>query len=217
MRVAEYIFSKLWEYLFDNEHYLDAYLEIATEYEADYREYHNFSHIEEMVIYLWEAEWPKGAEGEREKFTAILAAFFHDFDNPRHKYAEIVSGALCRSYAWAWANENQFASQLTFRSIVEDADRAICDTATHVSETLVGQMLIDADLRRFVTGDWRKWARQIRLEYGEHSDEDFNAGRLAVLNKFRFRKPFFYFAQHEDCEAYRRLDEQIAELENQSG
>lgn len=217
MRVAEYIFSKLWWYLFENYDWKDAWEEIEGKYLESFRSYHSVDHIEEMMLYLWEADWPRNAEGEKQKYAAILAAAFHDFQNPRDKWAERMSATWLQLWMLGWAQENEPVDLPTFWWIFEHCAEAVAETETHSSTSLVGQMLIDADLRRFITGYWQEWARQIREEYSEYSDEDFNAGRMEVLKKFRARSPFFYLAQHDDCEAYRRLDEQIAALEISNG
>lgn len=218
MRVAEFIFSEMWEYLFEGENgdHKEAYRELEEEYTLLYRDYHDINHIEEGVLYLYKFDkWPEGATGLRMKWTSILAFFYHDFDNPRNTEAEIKSALKMQAIVIDWMDYTIYPPKHIFARVmgmVDHAYNAIVDTATHESSTIIGQMVIDADLMRFVEGDWRVWSQQIRNEYREYSDEAFNAGRRVVLERFRRRSPFFYFVQHRDCDAYRNLDEQIAEL-----
>jgi predicted metal-dependent HD superfamily phosphohydrolase len=217
MRVAEYIFGKLWDYIFDGEEgtYNDAYDKIVDRYTGPNRFYHDLNHIEEGVLYLYEfPHWPKGVTGERMKFTAILAFFYHDFVDPIATAAEIKSALAMQTEVYEWV-DCLVGNDAYNRAIgmVDIAYTAICDTETHISDSMVGKMVVDADLMRFVEGDWRVWAEQIRKEYAHHPDELFNPGRRIVLEHFRSRSPFFYFVQHRDCDAYRKIDEQLAELD----
>lgn len=214
--MSELVFKKLWAELFDYAgadvipgDWQAAYERTIAPYNDLSRSYHNLDHVEEMVLYLYDYPgWPLTAIGQREKFTAIAAAFFHDYVDPRSPEAELLSAEACLREMMSWGIVKPTTHLMV---IATNASKAILTTKDHVGYSVVEQMLIDADLQRFVTGDWRVWANQIRLEYADVPEALFNEGRLAVLERFRSRSPFFYLAQHQDCEAYRRLDEQIAE------
>lgn len=214
MRVAEFIFSELWDYMFDgtNGDHKEAYAQIEGEYTRGFRHYHNLDHIEEGVLYLYTHKgWTDGVIGQSMKYTSILAFFFHDFVNPRNEDAELESALAMREFVIDWTPEPS-EHFIKIDGMTTRAYYAICATKDHISDSVIGQMVVDADLMRFIEGDWRVWADQLRKEYAEHPDEAFNAGRRIVLERFRSRSPFFYFVQHRDCDAYRQIDEQLAEL-----
>lgn len=185
-----------------------AWDELVCAYSEEYRHYHNLDHIEEVVCFL-NTNYPY----QETKDLILFAGFYHDFYNTKDKLAEELSALHGYTVYAAAAGYNVEDDQLDqFLRNGQFIHAAIMATKTHETEILEYQYLVDADLQRFRAED-NIYADQIRLEYAEHSDEVFNAGRPIVLNRFLNREPFFYnCGETENMEAKANIQRQLDEL-----
>ncbi len=175
----------------------EAWDDLVEVYSHPGRVYHDFSHIEEMVLWLW-ANYPVDAS----IWAILYAAFYHDYVDTKSKTAEFDSAAIA-----ADKMSNGAFNPTDVRLVAE----AIMATATHQSDDVRIQYLIDADLLRFTCED-NRYADQIREEYAEHPDEAFNNGREGILEHFGARDPFFYHAEGSEA-ALANIARQLAELD----
>lgn len=179
---------------------------IKASYQYETRHYHDLEHIYEMVIWLCD-NYP-----DEESLALMLwCAFYHDLVTPSSKYAEEDSACyavsvfvLNSAYCGTWVVDSIIIQQKA-RWI----NRTILATKGHKSDDESIQWFIDADLQRFRCPD-NRYADQIRLEYPQHSDEIFNAGRKNILEQYRAREPFFYHSEGAD-EARDSIDRQLNE------
>lgn len=210
------IFKDAWNWLSGQDleygHYsLCTYIEEIHNDPAT-RGYHDFCHITEVAQYL-DAQM---FTSEDAKWPMIFAGFFHDIGLPSRPGAVELSASFAVSTLELMRlNDALPGAPVHDPNVVETIRAAIVATADHQSSDYDIQHLIDADLERFCRGDPQVWAEEIQYEYREHPADKFNAGRKAVLQKFRARTPFYY--HHEgglsDEVAYQNIDMQLNELD----
>jgi predicted metal-dependent HD superfamily phosphohydrolase len=152
----------------------DGGAEILARYAEPARRYHDVSHLRAVLA----AVAALSAEAE-DVHAVTLAAWFHDavYDVRRGDNEE--QSALLA--------EGLLATAGVDTALVREVARLVRLTATHdpVRGDANGAVLCDADLS-VLAGDeeaYRAYAYAVRAEYGEVSDEDFRAGRIAVLDR----------------------------------
>lgn len=149
---------------------------IEAVYSADWRRYHDWNHVLEMVHFC-RTRW----EGTREGLDELVAAcVFHDFcmdtRNPKgvneSRSAAQAIHSLLVVREWSIERTMRVANM-----ILESIDhRTSMDDQT--------QTFLEADLERFTTDDQPYWDAQVRLEYPHVTDEQWLAGRERVLDHY---------------------------------
>lgn len=164
------------------------------------RGYHDLQHLTDVLDRIAEL----GGADNRE---LVLAAWFHDavYDGARDD--EERSAALA-------------AASLAGSGVdVDEVVRLVLVTVSHAPAEgdLAGEMLSDADLGILAAPPARyaAYVSGVRADYEHLSDEEFRAGRLAVLSDLAERPELFRTAHaraHWDGAARANLAEEIAAL-----
>jgi predicted metal-dependent HD superfamily phosphohydrolase len=172
---------------------------LVAAYSAD-RGYHDTRHLGEVLDRLDEL-------GEGEDTEVVLAAWFHDAVYDGRPDAEERSAQLAEAElqdSGVDAAEVARLVRLTEHHDPEPGDRS-------------GEALCDADLAILAASPdrYREYTAGVRREYATHSDDEFRAGRLAVLEELASRKALFrtaYAREHWEPRARANLAQEIADL-----
>jgi predicted metal-dependent HD superfamily phosphohydrolase len=159
--------------------------ELLSAYADPARCYHDTRHLTEVLDRLDElAEAGAGYD----RIAVVLAAWFHDAVYDGRPDAEE------RSAAWA---ETALAGQEP--ALVGEVARLVRLTESHrpASDDRNGCALSDADLAILAASPERyaEYVADVRREYAHVSDDDFRAGRVAVLSDL-LAKPRLYHTAH---------------------
>ena len=171
--------------------------ELIAAYADPARGYHDTRHLTEVLDRLDElAEAGAGFD----RIAVGLAAWFHDAVYDGRPDAEE------RSAAWA---ETALAGQEP--ELVGEVARLVRLTETHrpASEDRNGCALSDADLAILAANPTRyaEYLVDVRREYAHVSDDDFRAGRAAVLSDLLAKPRLFHTAHaHEHWEPTARAN-----------
>lgn len=140
------------------------------------RGYHDVRHLSEVLQRLDEL-------GLGDDVELVLAAWFHDAVYDGAPGAEERSARL--------AEARLAASEVD----VAEVARLVRLTETHepASGDDRGEVLCDADLSVLASDDerYQEYAAGVRVEYAALSDEEFRAGRLAILEGLLAREHLF--------------------------
>lgn len=154
------------------------------------RGYHDLEHLREVLERVDELAAAEGVPDELE--VVRLAAFFHDV-----VYRTAPDAITSNEEASAqWAQE-ALAGLLPEPAIERVAElvRATYDHRAASADRAAG-MLMDADLAILAAGPQRyeRYLAGVRQEYAQVRDEDFRAGRSAVLRDLVDREHLFHTA-----------------------
>ena len=146
---------------------------LLSAYADPTRGYHDLRHLSEVCARLDELA---AAGTEFDRVAVGLAAWFHD------AVYDALPGAEERSAAWA---EHELGALGLDPAIVEEVARLVRLTETHrpAESDPNGCALSDADLA-ILAADPERYATylaDVRAEYSHLSDDDFRAGRDAIL------------------------------------
>lgn len=158
---------------------------LRTRLEAAYddpgRGYHDRLHLAEVLGHV--DELMTGDDPARE--AVLLAAWFHD---------AVYEGRDDDEERSAMLAEEELAGQST--DLVAEVARLVRLTRTHrpADDDHAGMVLCDADLAILAAGEDRyaAYVRGVRSEYAHVSDEDFAAGRSAVLRDLLAKPTLFH-------------------------
>lgn len=174
-----------WLTLFDDvptDHLNRAGYDLLAQWQKPYREYHNLTHLAEVLTALQTLDVAQASAPE-----TYLAAFFHDAIH--HGVAgedEIGSANLARDMLHGLG----FST-----SQIDEVARLVTTTITHRPHSPAdpARYLIDADLAILAAAEERyaAYARSIRAEYAMVSSPRFNAGRARILTGFLDRTQIF--------------------------
>lgn len=139
------------------------------------RAYHNARHIARMLDY---------ALARREDEELFWAIVFHDI-------VYIPGGSCNEELSALKAREFLDLDEASLQKI----DALIMATKSHPTSPWAvwneaKSAIVDADLIGFVE-NWEENSRNVRQEFKQYSDEDFAKGRIAFLQAFGARRPFF--------------------------
>jgi predicted metal-dependent HD superfamily phosphohydrolase len=171
--------------------------ELLAAYADPARGYHDTRHLTEVLDRLDElAEAGAGFD----RIAVVLAAWFHD--------AVYDGGPDAEERSAAWA-ETALAGHGP--ALVGEVARLVRLTETHrpASEDLNGCALSDADLAILAAPPDRyaEYVADVRREYAHVSDDDFRAGRAAVLSDLLAKPRLFHTAHaHEHWEPAARAN-----------
>ncbi len=172
---------------------------LVAAYSEESRGYHDLRHLTEVCARLGELA-VAGAPYDRD--AVLLAAWFHDAVYDGERDAEERSAV--------WAQEALTAAGLD-AVVVAEVVRLVQLTESHRPEAddPNGAALSDADLAILAAPPERyaEYARDVRREFAHVSDEDFRAGRAAVLRDLLMKPRLFHTAHaHEHWEAPARTN-----------
>ena len=184
---------------------------ISTAYSEPGRLYHNLTHIEELLR-LYEEYSHLLAQQE----AVFLAIVFHDiiYDTHRKDNEE-----LSAQFALSHLKPSTFTP-----GVVGRACELIRATASHrpMSQEFDSLWFLDADLS--ILGaepdQYRAYALAIRKEFSWVEENEYRAGRSAVLQKFLKRKQLYFTAEFKDKlekQARANINNELAHLTDKSG
>lgn len=200
-------------------------------YGSEGRYYHNIIHIEEMVNFITTYWRPPMKESryhsQMDQDAVIMAALWHDFIyDPKAPSGENESKTVDAFYGYAGIMERYFAmrNDQVWRNWKHRVADLILMTQHH--EVARGEafgnpidygmgILADADLARWADPwpQFRKNNDDIRKEYAHVPEDQYLAGRTAVLVKYLARDPQYYIAKDLCQRATDNLVREIRELE----
>lgn len=171
--------------------------ELVAAYADPARGYHDTRHLTEVLDRLDELA---GSGAGFDRIAVALAAWFHDAVYDGRPDAEE------RSAAWA---ETALAQQEP--ELVDEVARLVRLTETHrpAADDPNGYALSDADLAILAAPQDRyaEYVADVRREYAHVSDQDFRAGRAAVLSDLLAKPRLFHTAHaHEHWEPAARAN-----------
>lgn len=184
----------------------EMWLELQGRHAEPHRHYHTLTHVAAMLGLL-------DAHGERlSSPTAVfISAFFHDaVYDPRAADNELQSAELCV----AWLNRH-----VNDDALIAQVRELILATAGHMDAPDGGDIawFLDADLAILgaVAHDYDAYATAIRREYDFVPEDQYRAGRLAILDGF-LQSPRLYrtavFAERFEGTARENLQREIQSL-----
>lgn len=174
----------------------DYWQEIKQAYTG--RAYHNLSHL--TAIY----EELEAIKSEVDHYDALFYAIcYHDYiydvngnDN------ELQSAELAQ----------QKLAQLNVpKSTIDQVVEHIMATQTHQANSKESAFFVDADLAILGSDNYERYAKAIRQEYADYSDEEFRQGRIKVLQHFLakehiYQTPHFYAKYESKARANLHLE-----------
>ena len=179
--------------------------ELLTAYADPVRGYHDTRHLTEVLDRLDELA---AAAADFDPIAVALAAWFHDAVYDGRPDAEE------RSAVWA-----ETALAALEPELVGEVARLVRLTETHrpASDDRNGCALSDADLAILAAGQDRydEYVADVRREYAHVSDDDFRAGRAAVLSDLLAKPRLFHTAharQHWEPAARANVEAELARL-----
>lgn len=158
------------------------------QYNDWYRHYHNFTHIGEMMSILNEIFIDDVYKaGNSEGFNVLKAAIlYHD--------VEYIPGAWDNEYRSAIIASQECGLPEWETREVERLILLTKDHVTHDKDTL-GKVIIDADLAGLASGQYEANSKKLRREFYSFSDQEWQNGRVAWLEKFLAR-PTIYLTDY---------------------
>jgi len=166
---------------------LDCHLDLRDgllgAYGAPERGYHDLHHLAEVLEHataLLQSE-------PGEPTTIALAAWYHD---------AVYDGARDDEERSALLAEQQLSGAGVSGTLVAEVARLVRLTATHDpgAHDANGRVLSDADLAILAAAPERyaAYVAGVRRDFADHSDEEFRAGRLSVLETLAGRDRLFH-------------------------
>ncbi|MAT95969.1 MAG: hypothetical protein CL608_02280 [Anaerolineaceae bacterium] len=183
---------------------------LVTAYEGDGRFYHNLTHIQHTL------DIADQLQEVAADFTAVqLALWFHDVVyDPRRSDNEGQSAL----YAFKKLQPLSVPVEL-----LKEVSALIYATKRHetASDKPNVFVILDADLAILSAPpeQYDAYARAIRQEYSFVPDEQYVAGRTAVLQKFLARSPFYFTEKMQvwgDTAVTQNLNRELAELKKRN-
>ena len=177
-------------------HHHDGYIDdVLMRYAEPHRHYHTATHIMFVLRHLYEiSEATRQASPGPVSAEVVAAALYHDaIYDPRAADNEACSAVLAvndlTEIGWTAHRCESVASLIvaTAGHLVDD------DTAPGHAKEPDAAMLLDADLAILGAdpGAYQAYINGIRAEYRHVDDEQWRAGRTAVLRRFLHRQRLF--------------------------
>lgn len=178
---------------------------LLTRYREPHRHYHDLRHLAAVLAHIDEIAAHTPAAGAPDDLQVVLlAALFHDaVYEPRAADNEAASAALAR----ACASELGWSARRC-----ASVERLVLATAPHAPATTVHTiandeaLLLDADLAVLAAApaEYAAYVRSVRREYAHVGDDQWRAGRAAVLHALLQRPALFntrYMARVAEAQA----------------
>jgi predicted metal-dependent HD superfamily phosphohydrolase len=183
---------------------------LLARYREPHRAYHNVDHLRHVLTMIDELAT------DQDLFLVRLAAWFHDavYDIPERELTNEEASARLSIRELSRAGfEQEDMTQVA---------RLVRLTATHVpgARDPEGELLCDADLAILAAepAAYERYLEQVRAEYSGVPDEQFLAGRLAILVELA-QRPLFRTGKGQSltAAAQRNLNREIATISERLG
>jgi predicted metal-dependent HD superfamily phosphohydrolase len=177
-----------------------AYADVCARYAEAHRRYHTLEHIREVLAALDQL----GGAGP----AVWVAAWLHDVVYDPHADAGANEAASA-----------DHAARLVTRlggppDVADDAARLVRSTESHSPDGPGAELLSDADL--WILGAprerYRRYASDVRDEYGFLGDDAWRSGRAAVLGSLQARPRIYRVASGWEAAARANLAWELATL-----
>jgi predicted metal-dependent HD superfamily phosphohydrolase len=166
----------------------DLFEGLLARHREPHRRYHTATHVMWVVRHVRHLLTTSSAEADAsvDVDAVLLAALFHDaVYDPTRTDNEAVSAAL------AVRATEEFGWDAPRQATVE---RLVLATAGHTPGAADEAVLVDADLA--ILGaepkDYAAYVQGVRVEYRHVPDDQWRAGRTAVLQRFLDASPLFH-------------------------
>ncbi len=176
--------------------------EILSAYSAPGRYYHNLTHIEWML-----QERQQLSEWFRRPLETDFAIFYHDVIYiPGRQDNEERSAALALSRLGSLSIEESIQIRVASMIRATASHRQTGDAET--------DLFLDLDLAILGSNsnEYRKYRNNIRAEYREASDKEFNSGRQAFLEELLKRPAVFLTKQFQSSRGTQAIENICNEL-----
>lgn len=177
--------------------------ELETRYREPHRRYHGLDHVRQVV-----RDAVALTEG-RERALVALAAWAHDVVYDGRPGEDERASA-------EWARARLTSAGLAGSDVTRAAGLVLA-TADHVAPPgdRAAQALLDADLAILAAepGDYERYRLAVRAEYAHVGDDQWRAGRAAVLRRLLAKDPLYLLARNWETAARRNLAAELAALE----
>ncbi|MDQ3789332.1 MAG: hypothetical protein M3422_19065 [Actinomycetota bacterium] len=177
--------------------------DVAARYAEPHRKYHNLTHVRQVV-----RDAVALTEG-RDRALVALAAWAHDVVYDGRPGEDERASA-------AWARTNLTAVRLDEEDVAR-VEGLVLATAEHTAPPgdRAAQALLDADLAILAAPpeEYERYRQAVRAEYTHVTDEQWRAGRAAVLRSLLAKDPLYLRARHWEAAARRNLAAELAALE----
>jgi predicted metal-dependent HD superfamily phosphohydrolase len=210
----KYTWNKTLKHMgFEDNDISESFNNIIGAYDNKSRSYHGIKHIEKMLKELKDYEINNPKEIKNPKILRF-GIFMHDFingsKNDVEDSLEIALKLLDKSKSQKVRDQKDLLKEIILatkhsRNIPEDSP-------------IETKLIADLDLA--ILGSDKKtyeiYAKQVRREYSQYSDDDYKAGRIAVLERF-LSKPIYkleYFQKKYQKKAEENIRNEIESLRN---
>ena len=178
--------------------------DLERRYAEPHRKYHDLTHVRQVV-----RDAVALAAG-RDKALVALAAWAHDV------VYEGRPGDDERASA-AWARTHLTAVRLAGAD-VDRVEGLVLTTVDHTAPPgdRAAQALLDADLAILAAEPdaYERYRQAVRAEYAHVTEDEWRAGRAAVLRSLLDKDPLYLLAHHWEDPARRNLTAELAALES---
>lgn len=175
----------------------------AERYAEPHRKYHDLTHVRQVV-----RDAVAMTEG-RDRAVVALAAWAHDVVYDGRPGEDERASA-------AWARATLTAAGLAEDDVARVAGLVLA-TAGHTAPPgdRAAQALLDADLAILAAPpeEYERYRQSVRAEYAHVTDDQWRAGRAAVLRSLLAKDPLYPLARHREAAARRNLAAELAALE----
>lgn len=175
---------------------------LEDRYREPHRRYHDLDHVRQVM-----RDAVALTEG-RERALVALAAWAHDVVYDGRPGDDERASA-------EWARGHLTAAGLAAGDVARVAGLVLA-TADHTAPPgdRAAQALLDADLAILAAepGEYERYRQAVRAEYAHVSDDQWRAGRAAVLRSLLAKEPLYLLAHHWEAPARRNLAAELAAL-----
>ena len=158
--------------------------ELENRYGEPHRRYHTLGHIEAVLADCARLGGEVGLSVQQ-RAIVDLAACAHDVVYAAEPGCDEAASA-------AWASEKLAACGLA-ADVTDAVAEIVLATISHTSDERSAQVMLDADLAILAAQPvlYARYVAAVRAEYAAASEDEWRAGRAAVLNRL-LRRPTLY-------------------------
>lgn len=202
-------FQTVWQSLGSHDDGVALFTQLLEAYRQPYRTYHTVAHVEACLHHLDRAQ----IEAERPAEVEV-ALWFHDA-------VYVPKAADNEAQSAFWATQALHQSGVSAAAIDRIAVMILATTHDRAPETHDCALLLDVDLS--ILGEapepFAVYEHCIRSEYHWLPEEQYRAGRAAILERFLARSTIYYtpfFRERLEAQARWNLERSIAKLREHS-